>query len=136
MKRKRIKKINPGPITVMIIISFLLMILSFILNKLGVKGTVTDPDTFETTTITVNNFFTKEGFGNIVGSALKNFRAIEPLVAIIVSLITISILEVSGLMNHVFGRLKTVKSGIITFVVLFISIILFAFFFRFWNFFH
>lgn len=123
MKRKKIKKLNPGPITVMIIISFLLMILSFILNKLGVKGTITDPDTFETTTITVNNFFTKEGFGNIVGSALKNFRAIEPLVAIIVSLITISILEVSGLMNHVFGRLKTVKSGIITFVVLFISII-------------
>lgn len=123
MKRKRIKRINPGPITVMIIISFILMILSFLLNKIGIKGTVTDPETFETTTITVNNFFTKEGFGHIVGSALKNFRATEPLVAIIVSLITVSILEASGLMDHLFGRLKTVKSGIITFSVMFISII-------------
>ena len=123
MKRKRIKKFNPGPITVMIIISAILIILSFILNKIGVKGKITDPETFETTTITVNNFFTKEGFGNIVGSSLRNFRSIEPLVAIIVSLITISILEVSGLLNHLFGRLKTVKSGIITFIVLFLSII-------------
>ena len=123
MKRKKIKKFNPGPITVMLIISVVLMVLSFILNKIGVKGKITDPDTFETTTITVNNFFTKEGFGNIVGSSLKNFRSIEPLVAIIVSLITISILEVSGLLNHLFGRLKTVKSGIITFIVLFLSII-------------
>ena len=123
MNKKKIKKFNPGPLTVMILISVLLTGLSFILNKLGLKGTMTDPETFETTTITVNNFFTKEGFSNVIGSSLKNFRAIEPLVSIIVSLITISILEVSGLMNHIFSGIKNVKSSIITFIVLFISII-------------
>ena len=83
MKRKKLKKFNPGPITVMIIISLVLMILSFILNKLGLKGKITDYNTYETTTITVNNIFTKEGFSHVIGSSLKNFRAVEPLVAII-----------------------------------------------------
>lgn len=123
MKKKKLKRINPGPITVMIFISIILMVFSFILNKLGLKGKITDYNTYETTTITVNNIFTKEGFSHVIGSSLKNFRAVEPLVAIIVSLITISILEVSGLLNHLFGRFRNVKSNIITFIVLFISII-------------
>lgn len=123
MRKKKIKKFNPGPITVMLIISLILMILSFLLNKIGLKGKITDPNTLETTTIIVNNFFTKDGFRHVIGSSLQNFRAIEPLVVIIVSLITISILEVSGLLNHLFSGLKNVKSNIITFIVLFISII-------------
>ena len=123
MKKKKIKKFNPGPLTVMIILSIILMVLSFILNKIGLKGTMTDPNTFETTTETVNNIFTREGFSHVIGSSLKNFRAVEPLVAIIVSLITISILEVSGLFNHLFYKVRNVKSNVITFVVLFISII-------------
>ena len=106
MRKKKIKKFNPGPITVIIILSIGLMVLSFLLNKIGLKGKLTDSNTLETTTITVNNFFTKEGFRHVIGSSLKNFRSIEPLVAIIVSLITISILEVSGLLNHIFVCLE------------------------------
>lgn len=123
MRKKKLKKFNPGPITIMLIISIVLMFLSFLFNKLGVKGTLTDPDTLETTIVTVNNIFSKEGIRDVIGSSLRNFRAIEPLVAIIVSLITISILEVSGLLQHLFGGLKNVKSNIITFIVLFVSII-------------
>ncbi len=123
MRKKKLKKFNPGPITVMLIISVMLMLLSFLLNKLGFKGTLTDPDTLETTIVTVNNIFSKDGIRYVIGSALKNFRAIEPLVAIIVSLITISILEVSGLLQHIFGGLKNVKSNIVTFIILFVSII-------------
>jgi len=106
MRKKKIKKFNPGPITIILILSLGLMIFSFIFNKLGLKGKLTDPTTMETTTITVNSFFTKEGFRHVIGSSLKNFRSIEPLVAIIVSLITISILEVSGLLNHFFLDLE------------------------------
>lgn len=123
MKKKKLKKFNLGPITVMIIMSIILMILSFIFNKVGLKGKLTDPNTLETTTITINNIFTPEGFGHVIGSSLKNFRAIEPLVAIIVSLITISILDVSGFLAHLFSGLKNAKSNVITFSVLFISII-------------
>lgn len=123
MRKKKLKKFNPGPITIMLIISIVLMLLSFLFNKLGVKGTLTDTNTLETTIVTVNNIFSKEGIRDVIGSSLRNFRAIEPLVAIIVSLITISILEVSGLLQHLFGGLKNVKSNIITFFVLFVSII-------------
>ena len=122
MKRRN-RKFNPGPITVMLIITFIIMVLSFLLNKIGIRGKMTDPNTFETNTITVNNIFSKEGIRYIAGTSLKNFRQVEPLVAIIVSLITISILEVSGLLNHVFSIFKRVKGSIITFIVLFISII-------------
>lgn len=122
MHKKRIKKFNPGPITVMLIISFTIMVLSLIGNKLGISGTLTDSETLETTTITINNIFSKDGIRYIFGSALRNFRNIEPLVAIIVSLITVSILEVSGLLKHIFGGLKNVRSSIITFAVIFISI--------------
>ncbi len=123
MPRKKMRKLNLGPITVMIVISAILIVLSFALNKIGLTGKMTDLETLETTTITVNNILSKDGIRNIFGSALKNFRAIEPLVAIIVSLITVSILEVSGLLNHLFRKLKNVKSSIVTFIVLLVSII-------------
>ena len=55
MSKKKLKKFNPGPITVMIFMSIILMIISFILNKIGIKGKLTDPNTLETTTVTVNN---------------------------------------------------------------------------------
>lgn len=123
MKKKRKRKFNPGPLTIIIIISLLLMLLSLFLNKIGLTGTMTDNDTLETTIVTVNNVFTRDGIRYVLGSCLKNFRAIEPLVAVIVSLITISILEVSGLLNHIFGRLKNIKSHIITFGLLLICIL-------------
>ena len=123
MSKKKMKKLNIGPLTIIVIICIILMVLSFVFNKLSIKGKMTDPETLETTTITVNNIFTKEGISSVIGSSLKNFRAIEPLVAIIVSLITISILEVSGLLSHIFGVFKGVKSHFITFIVLFVSII-------------
>ena len=121
--KKKSKKFNVGPLTIMFIISLILMILSFLLNKIGLKGKMTDPNTFETTTVIVNNIFTKEGMRYVIGSSLNNFRLVEPLVVIIVSLITISILEVSGLLNHLFSIFKNLKSNIITFIVLFVSII-------------
>lgn len=123
MKKNRIKKFNPGPITIMIIISVILMILSFLLNKIGFKGTLTDSETLETTTVLVKDIFTEDGISYTIGSSLDNFRAVEPLVAIIVSLITISILEVSGLLNHLFGGFRNIKNTILTFITVFVSII-------------
>ena len=123
MRKNKLKKLNLGPITVMIIMSFVIAVFSLILNKLSFKGTLTDPTTFETTVEVVNNVFSKEGFQYIIGNSLKNFRNVEPLVGVIISLITITILEVSGLLKHVFGIFKNVKSFIITFIVFFISII-------------
>lgn len=124
MAKKRNKnKRTLGPIIIMIIISLVIMILSFILNKLGIQTSVTEPGTFETTIITVKNIFSREGIQYIFGNAMKNFQMLEPLVTIIISLIAISVLEISGLLKHVFSCFKNTKTIIITGIVLLVSIL-------------
>ena len=112
-----------GPIIIMILISVVIMILSFIFNKIGLQAVLTDISSSETTIVTVNNIFSREGLQYIFGSAVSNFQNIEPLIYVAISLIAISILESSGLLKHLFGYFKRVKPAFITFIVLFIGMI-------------
>lgn len=122
MAKRSKSKMNFGPITVMIGIGIVITLLSFLLNKLGAQTYITDPNTFETTIITVKNIFSKEGIRFIFGESISNFRALEPLAVIIVSLVAVTILEVSGLLSSLTKGLKNVKPNIITFFVLLISV--------------
>ena len=122
IRRVRNKK-TLGPIVIMILISLGIMVLSFVLNKLGLQAVLTEVGTSETTIVTVNNIFTKEGIQYIFGNAVSNFRNIEPLIYIAISLIAVSILEASGLLKHLFGYVKGVKPSLVTFFVLFLSVI-------------
>ena len=122
IRRVRNKK-TLGPIIIMIIISLVIMVLSFILNKIGLQAILTEVGTSETTIVTVNNIFSKEGIQYIFGNAVSNFRNIEPLIYIAISLIAVSILEASGLLKHLFGYLRGLKPTFVTFLVLFISIV-------------
>ena len=123
MATKKLKKINIGPIMLIIFISIALLILSFLLNKIGFKGYVTDVQTHQKTIVTVNNIFSREGLKYIFSNAVFHFRMIEPIAILIMSFITISILEASGLLNHILKPFKNAKSNYITFMVLFISMI-------------
>lgn len=116
------RKISFGPITVMIIIGVAVSILSFILQKIGFQSTVTDPETLETTVITVRNIFSTEGLRYILGNSISNFRALEPLAVIVVSLIAVTILEVSGLFHSVLKGFHGVRPWMITFLTLLVSI--------------
>ena len=122
MKKSK-KIINIGPITAIIFMSVILMLLSFLLNKIGYKGYITNPETHEKTLVTVNNIFSRTGLKYIFSSTVSNFRLIEPLVILVMSFITLSIIDSSGLLNHVVKPLKTVKHSYITFALVFISII-------------
>lgn len=123
MSKKNKKRLNVGPIMFILLISIVLLLLSFILNKIGFKGYLIDPETNERTIVTVNNIFSRTGLKYIFSNAVLNFRLIEPLVVLIMSFISISILEASGLLNHVLKPLKNIKSSYLTFLILFISII-------------
>lgn len=123
MAKKNKKKLNIGPIMFTIIVSGVLLLLSFVLNKIGFKGYLIDPETNERTIITVNNIFSRTGLKYIFSNAVSNFRLLEPLVVLIMSFISISILEASGLLNHILKPLKNIKSTYLTFIVLFVSII-------------
>ena len=122
IRRVRNKR-TVGPIVIMILISLGIMICSFVFNKIGLQAVLTEVGTSETTIVTVNNIFSREGIQYIFGDAVKNFRNAEPLIYIAISLIAISILEASGLLKHLFGYFKRIKPAIITFIVLFLSII-------------
>ena len=120
MKRVR-RKISFGPITVMILIGVVISIFSFILQKIGFQSTVTDPETLETTVVTVRNIFSVEGLRYIIGNSISNFRALEPLAVIVVSLIAVTILEVSGLFHSALKGFQGVRPWTVTFITLLIS---------------
>ena len=121
--KKNKKLFNIGPIMCIMIISIVLIILSFILNRIGYKGYITDPETHEKTLVTVNNILSRTGIKYIFSSTVTNFRFVEPLVILIMSFITLSIIDSSGLINHIVKPLKHVKQSYITFILVFLSII-------------
>lgn len=127
MTIKKMKKVDIGPIMLIIFISLAILLLSFILNKIGLKGYIVDPDTHQKTIITVNNIFSKTGLKYIFSTCVFEFKMIEPLSILIMSFIALSVLDASGLLNHLLKPFKNIKSNYITFIVLFTSII-FTFF--------
>ena len=114
MATKKLKKLNVGPIMLIIFISIILLLLSFILNKIGFKGYLTDPETHQRTIVTVNNIFSRTGLRYIFSNAVLHF---------IMSFIALSIFDASGLLNHLLKPFKNIKTNYITFLVLFISMI-------------
>ena len=123
MATKKLKKLDIGPIMLIIFISIALLILSFLLNKIGFKGYMTDAQTHQKTIVTVNNIFSKEGLKYIFGNSVFHFKMIEPISILIMSFIALSILEASGLLNHLLKPFRNIKSNYITFIVLFVSMI-------------
>lgn len=123
-KKNKIKKERRiGPVFEIIIFLIFISFLCLILNIFKVSGFKTDPGSFETNLITVNNIFSKSGIRYILNNSLVNFQTLEPLVMVIMSLIAISILEASGLLKHIFLPLKKIKPKYITLLVMFVGII-------------
>ena len=114
-----------GPVSVLIIMIIVVSVLSALMNILGIDGykTVIENGTMETVLVTVKNVLSLDGIKFIIGNAVTNFRTLEPLILIIISLLGISICEKSGLLNAIFAPLKRVKINIIIFITLFLGII-------------
>ncbi len=114
-----------SPLITMLIITFVVMIASFVLSQLGYSSNQTQiiNDNLETSVVVVNNIFSKEGFINFFTNITDNYIITQPLVNLIFALLSIGVLYSSGLLKHIFSPLKKVKSSIITAIVIFISII-------------
>ena len=115
-----------GPVSVLLILIGIVSIISLIMSLLGIDGykTVIQNGTMENVLVTVKNVISLDGIKFIIGNAVDNFRLLEPLILIIISLLGISVCEKSGLLNAIFNPLKRVKLNIIIFITLFIGIIL------------
>ena len=115
-----------GPIIVMGIITIILMILSFVLSLLGLESeeAVINYSNLEMSVVSIKNIFSIDGLKYLFGSSVTNFRLLEPLALIIMSLIAISIAEKSGLIKHLTEPFKQLKTSVITFFTLVICIVM------------
>src|SRR5574344_2456373 len=124
-KSKRVPKVL-GPILVMGIITIILMILSAVFSLIGVESeeAVINNGSLEMQLLTVNNIFSADGIKYFISSCVSNFRLLEPLVLLIISLIAISIAESSGLIKHIVIPLKKINTTTLIFLTLLSCVIL------------
>lgn len=123
MKRKNKKTF--GPVLMIMLITFIIIIVSFLFSILQIRADKTSiiNGNLETSVVTVKNILSLEGITYIFSNSILNLSIFEPLVLLIISLIGIGIGEKSGLFKAMFNPLKKVKTSVITALVLFISII-------------
>ncbi len=115
-----------GPILVMCIISLVIAVASFVLSLIGVQGqeATINYSNLEMNLVSVNNIISFAGLKYLFANTITNFRLLEPLALIIMSLIATSIAERSGLIKHLAEPLKNLKTSIITFITLIICMAL------------
>lgn len=125
MRKKNKNKKVFGPITVMIVISTIIILTSFITSLLGVQAekTVINNGVLETSLTTVNNFLSAEGIKYLFGNTILNFQMFEPLVMIIISLIAFGIADVSGLLQIIFKPLRKLKASTVTMLVVLLGFV-------------
>ncbi len=114
-----------GPVITLIILIFVIILISSIASAIGMRGEITTitNGAIEQSSSKVKSIISKDGLDYFLSSPVNNFRAFEPLVLIIISLMAISIGKTSGLFKVIFTKFRRLKSGIITFLTLFIAII-------------
>lgn len=124
MKKKIIKKKMLGPVIAIMLLTFVIILASalFSLLQIDAEQTAIAKDSLETSIVTVNNILTKEGIKYIFGNMLTNLQLFEPLVLLIISLITVSIGEASGLFKAIFKPLSKLNPKFLTFLVLLVGI--------------
>ncbi len=125
IKKERIKRNlkKQGPITTIIILTLIISLISLVLSLFKVSGNITEAGTLETSVITINNIFSKNGIKYLLNNSIVNFKLMDSIIYIIMSLIAVSILETSGLLKHIVSPLKKMKSKYVTFIIVFIGII-------------
>ncbi len=124
MSKKKQPKLLSPVITMCILILIALITSSFlaIINFDGTQTTI-ENGMLETSIIVVKNIFSKEGLIYLFSNIITNFTLLEPFVLMILSLMAIGILKESGLLKHLFEPLKKLKPNVLTFIVVFISVI-------------
>ncbi len=124
MVNKKNGKKKFSPIFILVLLTFIIMIASFIFSSLGIDGnrTIINNKTLETSLVVVDNIFSIEGLQYILNNITKNFSILEPLALLIVSVLGISIGVTSGFLEAVFKPFKKTNLSIIIFFTMIIGI--------------
>lgn len=125
-RRLRLKKFYFHPITIYVMLIFLVIILSRIFSLFQMQATykIVNENTneLETTLIAVENLLSFDGFKYIISNAARNFLSFGPVASLIVSLIGITIAEATGLIETFTKKyLKKLSKPFLTFLIIFIA---------------
>ncbi|MDD3187441.1 MAG: AbgT family transporter [Bacilli bacterium] len=114
-----------GPVTSILIIMLIVMIVTSLLSIIGYDGKQTEiiNGTLESHLITVNNIFSADGLKYFFSNALTNFQNFAPLFYMVISLITVGIMDKSGLIKSMTQKVKKLKFKYLTILILIISIL-------------
>ena len=127
-KKLKLKKFYFHPITVFIVLSFIIMLLSGILKKFEMQATYNTINKttkeLEATIVSVENLLSFDGMKFIISNASKNFMSFAPLGMLLISLIGLCVAEATGFIEA-FSRkyIRKLSNIQLTFIVIFIATI-------------
>ena len=128
-KRKwKLKKFYFHPVTTIMVLSIVLVLLSWILSLFQMQATynVVNVNTkeLEPTLVTVENLLSFDGLKFLISNASKNFLSFAPLGTLIISLLGLTIGEGSGFIETLTKRhLSKIPKEVFTFLIIFIATI-------------
>lgn len=127
-KKLKLKKFYFHPITVFIVLSFIVVLLSGILSKFEMQATYNTINKttkeLEATIVSVENLLSFDGMKFIISNASKNFMSFAPLGMLLISLIGLCVAEATGFIEA-FSRkyIRKLSNIQLTFIVIFIATI-------------
>lgn len=128
---KKIKKNQKlrSPIVVILIMIALILVISCIASLLGLEGQKTSivNGDLETSIVTVRNPLSTKGITSILSNGVVNFAGFEAIIYFLISVISLGILDKSGILDVILKPFKNFKTSIIVFFTLLFGII-FSFF--------
>lgn len=127
-RKLKLKKFYFHPITVYLILTFLLLILSATLSAFQMQATYStiSPTTneLETTLVSVENMLNFDGMKYIFSNAMTNFLSFAPLGMLLLTLFGLSIAKSTGFLDTLCKRvLIKIDKKILTFIVVFLATI-------------
>ena len=127
-KKLKLKKFYFHPITVFIVLSFIVILLSGILSKFEMQATYNTINKttkeLEATIVSVENLLSFDGMKFIISNASKNFMSFAPLGMLLISLMGLCVAEATGFIEA-FSRkyIRKLSNIQLTFIVIFIATI-------------
>lgn len=126
-KKMKLKKFSFHPITTFILMTFGVLVLSWLLSVLQLQATYTivRPENLELESVFVNvkNLLNYDGIKYIISNAATNFASFAPLVSLLIALIGLSIAHASGLIDTFIKRVTlNISNKKLTFLLILVAI--------------
>lgn len=102
-----------------------ILLITVVLSLIGFESqkTMIVNNVLETSLILVNNIFSGAGIKTMLNNCISNFASFEPLILILISIIGISVAELSGLFKAICSKYRNIKFNKLIIFTMFISII-------------